>query len=496
MSKKIIGGLVIVMISLGGITYLAKANMENREASMVKNMQKVNSNLLAQLKFEQISSENGLFESTGTYKLSFSEKDTTDYNGNIIFKYKASHDFYSFFGGDIKFTAKGKVDGEFIKKTKLKSKEDNIIEINGLIKEDGSISSTYLINDFSFVIAKTNYDTLPIKPSIETQEPAISSISIDKSQPTTQPVKPIGETGMIVSFIGAWGDLTFTSKTGDIKNNFKYASITAEDLEDSTDKLVASGINGSHNFNINSLALGEFVLKMATINNGTDAFTVNGIELFASVNNINNKFNIKFDSKVSELTILNQKKSSFELGYSINGIDNKMMTLYKKATTMYASGINFSEKDQADANITITDSLKSGLSFSIDKIKFKNQDNSIDFNGHYEILPTLLGKDFTISGQSKFGASLTADGELAQMANNLLSQNNKLNQDVIPTENPKQFKVSLNYENGIIKVNNGQAVDFLGDIITTGLKNLDLEWGFIKADSPAILLDSKEHPNS
>ena len=109
MSKKIIGGLVIVMISLGGITYLAKANMENREASMVKNMQKVNSNLLAQLKFEQISSENGLFESTGTYKLSFSEKDTTDYNGNIIFKYKASHDFYSFFGGDIKLLLKVKL---------------------------------------------------------------------------------------------------------------------------------------------------------------------------------------------------------------------------------------------------------------------------------------------------------------------------------------------------------------------------------------------------
>jgi hypothetical protein len=509
MNKKFaIGGgiLAVVGLGIGGVIYMAKSNLESRQQVVEENVLKIQKSLPPQFKFEKIQSESSLFETNGSYRLSYSDVNDKSYNGDLVVEYKSEHGISSWFGGDIPFHATGKIEGNIYKTLQIKTSDGVLATIDGLIKDDGSVSMKQTTNNFSLIVPKTEYieqNTNDVKvveenPS-EKQGTDVTSIIGTPSEPVAQvPVekkvvngdKP---TGMLVSIKSSTSTLDYNSSEGNVKFGLNYSELKAEDLEYPTDKLIGQGIDISYDFNLAQIDLGKFSFKIASLDNGTDQFKAKGIELNASALNKNNKYDIKIDSKVQNFTAFNQKNSSLELGYSLTGIDSRVMALYKKATTIYAAGKEFNEKDLAEAQEILTASVKTGFAFSVDKIKFKNETNLIDFSGKYEILPTQEGKNFTFSGQTKFGANLITEGEVAQLTNSILGASIDLPaQDGTVPQN--KFKFSFIFENGALTVNDKPAKDELNQTIISGLKNLDLQWGFIKEEVPTNVTSEPDAP--
>ncbi len=501
MNKKVsigLGIISIIAIGVGALSYQVKTTLEERHLIISNNITNLNKSLPTPFKLELISQDNGIFESVGQYKFSYTDAIDKTNSGALVIDYKTSHGFETWTNGDIKFLANGKSEGELFSKLQVTSANNPGVsfQIEGVIKPDGSINAKNTLNDFSLVVPKPVFDN-PLEstavistPGQINQEQPIPKESL-VAQNKQQPVK----TGMLIDVKGASGLLNFIATTGMIENSFSYNTIIAQDLEDLKDKIVTNGLTVNYSTNITNFELGNFKLVAKSISNGTDLIKANGVELEASVDKINNKYDVKFGSKVAALSFLNQKDSTFAFAYSLKGIDHRMMNLYKKVTTVYAAGGEFTEKDTKEAQQTLIDSLKTGLVFSIDKILFGNANTKFEFNSTYEIVATPNGKDFSFANQSKFGVKVDAQGEIAQMANSLLIPMLGLEfpPETNQNNNPNIFKLNLNYKDGILNINNSPIQNGSNELINSSLKNIDIQLGLAKPEviEPIISLENQ-----
>jgi Na+-translocating ferredoxin:NAD+ oxidoreductase RnfG subunit len=507
MNKKLsisLGIISVIAIGFGALSYQIKGTIEERHLAISNNIENLNKSLPPQFKFKLISQENGIFESVGQYQFSYTDAINKTNSGALVIDYKTSHGFDTLINGDIKFLANGKSEGEIFNKLQVKSANNPgfSFQIEGLIKPDGSIISKNTLNDFSLIIPKPVFDN-PLEANVSISpngQPNSEQPTIKKDSIVSPNKQEANKTGLLIDVKGASGELNFTATTGNIENNFSYNSIIAQDLEDLNDKIVTNGLTVNYSTNINNFEIGNFKFTAKSINNGTDFIKANGVELEASVDKINNKYDVKFGSKVAKLSFLNQKDSTFEFSYSLKGIDNRMMNLYKKVTTVYAAGGEFTEKDSKEAQQVFIDSLKTGLIFSIDKVLFGNDKTKFEFNGNYEIVATPNGKDFSFANQSKFGVKVEAQGEIAQMANSLLMPmlGGDFPQSANQNNNPNIFKLNLNYNNGILKINNLEIQNGSNEIINSSLKNIDIQLGLAKPEiiEPIISLENQTIPQT
>ena len=506
MNKKLsiaIGVLAVASIGAGGAVYMAKSNLEARQAAVIKQVETLNKTLPTQLKFETVSSEQGLFESTGKYRLVYTDPTDKNYNGGIALEYKAEHDIQSWFGGDISFVVKGKSEGTFVKTLQIKTgNADGLsFQIDGKIKDNGSIIAQNNVPDFSFIVPKPTYE---IPDPVQIQQAEQTEQATLPTAPVAQQATPIPNTGMLVHVKGMIGNMNIDAASGAISNIYKYSHIAAQDLEDPNDKIIASGINVSYASTLNNLEIGNFKLSAELISNGTEFVSAKGAQIIASIEQKNNKYDVKFGAKVNDLSVMTQKNSSVELAYSLNGIDSRMVGIYKKAAKALAAGGDLSEKDSKEAQAIILDSMKTGFSFNIDKIKFKNETTMIDFSGNYSILPTAEGKQFSFEAQSKLGAKVEAEGDYAVMANSLFGTFFELppieaspSQEVVPGNEtqiptPTKFKFSFDFENGKLTVNGTPIQSSASENIINGLKKIDQQFGIaqpeeVKVENAAVV---------
>lgn len=506
MNKKILiatGVLVgVTAIAVGGIAYVAKSNLEARQQAIMKNFSTLGGSVSSQFKLEAVSSDLGLFKSSGQYRLSYNDPEDSKMNGSLLIDYSAEHGFKSWFGEDIPFVANGKTEGNIVKTLQIKSGSNDGLsfQLKGLVKEDGSMVADKTINDFSLVIPKPSYQN-------DSQEQQANGAANDLAGITPKNDKPNG--GMLVRVEGGVANFNISSGDGSFKTNYTYKSIGLLDLEDPTDKILISELNASYDSNIKNLDIGKFKTSIGLINNGTDNVSAKGTELEASIEEVNKKYNIKFGTKVKDLTILAQKNSSFEIAYSIKGVDAKMMHVYKNATQAFAAGKELSEEDQKNTQQSILDSLKTGFSFNIEKIKFQNETSFFDLSGSYEIVPTKDGDKFSFQKQSKFNGKVEANGELAILANslfgNLLATSTPESSPaaVAPgtqasvaqaetaqapvVQDSSKFNLTFNFDNAGLTINEKPSQSVASEAILNTLKTVDERFGLAPKEETQII---------
>ena len=191
---------------------------------------------------------------------------------------------------------------------------------------------------------------------------------------------------------------------------------------------------------------------------------------------------MKLNTKVQTLKVMAQT-GSFEVGYSINGIDKAMISLSKKLGQTYASRAELSESEMKQAREVILNNLKTGFSFKLDKIYLKNEKNQLDFSGQYEVVPTAKDQPFSFQTQSKFGAELKVSGEMIPVAYSLLSS-------FLGVEAPEQtqeFQFQVGFENGKLQINKKEVDQGINESILGVLKTVDSNFGLIKEEAPPVV---------
>jgi hypothetical protein len=478
MNKKIAIGLGIagvVTASMGSVVYIEKSNLEKREQVLLAKISTLKSNLPSQYKFEKTQSVSNLFSSNGKYVFTSTAVDKSN-NAQISLEYRASHGPSAWFGGDIEFVANGKVEGELVKAYQISNNKEAgaTFKIEGLIAEDSSIESKITVNDYSFVI--------PVPVHVEAAsdvEPAEgnSNAAVNAVAKTETPVKD-AKTGLFVNVKGSSGVLNFNAKTGAFQTSSNLGSIMAHDLEEPKDKFVGTDLNVSYDANINNIDVGTFKFKAASLSNGTDAMKVEGVEFVIATEQKEQKYNMKLNAKIKNVSVMAQK-GSFEIGYSINGIDKAMVDLSTKLGESYASRAELSQKEIDAAREVLLSNLKSGFSFNIDKVYLKSDSNELNYSGQFQIVPTPKDKEFSFQNQSKFGFTFKLAGDGVPMAYAAFSS-------FLGTqapEAPKELTIKAQFENGALKINDKEAEQGMNDSILKGLKNIDVQLGFAKEEA-------------
>ncbi len=506
MKKKILIATGILLgvtaIAVGGVAYVAKSNLEARQDAIIKNFSTLGGSMSSQFKLEAVSSDLGLFKSSGQYRLSYNDPEDSKMNGSLLVDYSAEHSFKSWFGEDIPFVANGKAEGNIVKTLQIKSGDNDgfSFQVKGLFKEDGSMVADKTISDFSLVVPKPSYEDDSQAQPENGAVNDLAGITPKNQQPNS---------GMLVRVEGGVANFNISSSDGAFKTNYTYKSIGLLDLEDPTDKILISELNASYDSNIKNLDIGKFKTSIGLINNGTENVSAKGTELEASIEEVNKKYNIKFGTKVKDLTILAQKNSSFEIAYSLKGVDSKMMNVYKNATQAFASGKELSEEDQKNAQQSILDSLKTGFSFNIEKIKFQNETSFFDLVGSYEIVPTKEGEPFSFQKQSKFNGKVEANGELAILANSLFgtllaTQTSEpslapvdpgTQTSIAPVETPQapvvqdstKFNLTFNFDNLGLTINENPSQSAASKAILSTLKTVDQRFGLAPKEEPQLI---------
>lgn len=469
MNKKYIIGTSIGIILFGSVGIIgAKLLIENtiKEKQNILEIQfnKITKNNDIKVSLKNIENNVGLFESTGTYKIEYININDNNYNGNYILNYNIKNNLNTLFGKDIEFTAISKIEGNILKKLQIKTNKEIFSKVNGVIKNDGSFIFNQNIENISLVIPKTEYlEQDKTKPKEDNVQGNIKNITNEK-------------TGMLSTFKNINSNIEYIAQKEEVITSIKYNKLKFEDLEDPTDQINSNGVVLNYAFNINQLDLGKFLLKIDSIDNGTEQFKLNGLELEASAIKKENKFDIKISSKIKNLNAFTEKNSELEFGYSLLGIDNRVLDIYKKTTKLYASGGELNDEELNSAKLIVKDSIQSGFIFSIDKIKYKNEKSTIDFSGKYEIVPFNKDKDkeFSFINQTKFGMKLVSEGELSNLINMILIDKIPMNLENINNK----LLISLNYDNGDLNINNTKASEEINQTIKTLLMNMDIQWGF------------------
>lgn len=480
MNKKIAVGLGIVGIvaaGMGSVAYIAKSNLEKREQVLLAKISTFKSSLPSQYKFEKVQSESTLFSSNGKYVFTSTAVDKAN-QGQLSLEYRASHGPSAWFGGDIQFVADGKVEGEVVNTYQIKTEKTpgSTFKVEGLIAEDSSITSKTTINDYTFVIPVPVHTTVESDAKVAQTPDGEVNVEL-KAEVTAKPAVKDAKTGLLVTVKGSNGILNFNAQTGVIQSSSNLGSIMAHDLEDPKDKFVGTDLNVSYDTNISNVDIGAFKFKAASLSNGTDSMKVEGLEFVLSTEQKEQKYNVKLNAKVKNINVMAQK-GSFEIGYSINGIDKAMVDLSTKLGESYASRAELSQKEIDAAREVLLNNLKSGFSFNIDKVYLKSGNNEVNYTGQFQIVPTPKDKEFSFQTQSKFGFDFKLVGDGVPMAYAAFSS-------FLGTqapEAPKELIVKASFENGALKVNDKEVEQGMNESILKGLKNIDVQLGFVKEE--------------
>ncbi len=208
-------------------------------------------------------------------------------------------------------------------------------------------------------------------------------------------------------------------------------------------------------------------------------------------------------ANIDNLTIADQKNTYIDFAYSIQNIDKNMIDLYKKFTTTYIVGEDFTPEEINQAKKIITENLITGFSFNIDRVKFKNPKNLINLNGKFEVLGAKeQEKDsFNLPNQSKFLFDLESEGEFSEMINSIFvtsidSTIEDMNSNMAKQKNLKfinnKFKLELKYENSLLTVNNFPTPTMVNYFIFNWLSTINKELGLSESNSPNIQIDEQE----
>lgn len=456
-------GVVASLILSGGL--YANMIIEKEHSKLEKHILSINENLKKySLKITPLEKHNHIYKIFGTYRL---EKQTNNknVNYNLDLNYILNNPFYQYFFHN-KIDLEGEIffEGNFPKLLKY-----NKEPIKYVINYDKS---------GQFILKTEKKDIELIFPKPENYEVNLEDF-----------LKENKKEGLLTKIDNFIFETAFhPEKSEEFSFNINANKIFLQDIEDLKDNLSIElpkieYITDLHMSNINSLNL----YSKKIYDERGELFGKNFLLKTGIKPNLPN-YTAFLSSKIEELNIADQKNINLDFSASIQNIDEKIIDAYKKITTVYLLGEELGEEESLEIKNTISNNLLNGLSFSIDRINFKNPKNKINLNGKFEVqgIKEEDKNKFSLPTQSKFLFYLESEGELSEMINSIFvnsidSKMEEMNKLEIPNSKKfinDKFKLELKYENSLLTVNNFPTPTMVNYFIFNWLSTINKELGF------------------
>lgn len=467
MNKKIISLTVASLFTvgaIGGAGLYIKSNLDKREEFFKQTISKISKDLPQNIKLTQETTNKGLFETSGKINVAYTFDDKTL---NLLNEYTIKHGPTSWFGGDFQFQGTTKVNGTLASLMQFKTSEPIFETFQGTIKEDGSFNLNSKFSNSSFTINQNVLNNQPQQPTEKNDIPQL-----------------------VIKFNNGTSKTSFSASSGEISQEITFPQVLAEVQPDSNFSIKISDFSGNYSFNIKETNTGKFSYKIGALTEKTNTVSFKNAEFNASILKNKDKYDISTGFKIADLNVLTQKNSQIDIAYSINGINNSIIDFYNEAYNSYKTKKEPTKEDTNKINDLILKTLKSGITFNINRIKLKNANNLIDFNGSLEITPAIAERAFLISEHSKILTNLVAEGELAQLGYSAFGSILNLEEGEAIKDNVLKLNFSYSDNKGII--NGKEAPQEIANAITSSLKQIDLKLGLITESVANEEPDKKE----
>jgi hypothetical protein len=401
--------IAIAIAGIGGIGYFVYSTASKRQEVISENLDKFSKNLPSQFKFQKESGEDGLFSSSGVYRLSFNNPIDKKYNGSVLINYEASHGLTSLFTGKTTFTGTTKLEGGVTNELKIKATDNVLTKIEGIIDSNGNLMMKETGQELSFVFP-LHGNEIKFK------------------------VKPFSE------------DITYTSETGEINKITTLPEIKGIDSIDANITYTLKNTEIKYTANIDKLKNNKLSLKIALLDIPSEHIKAEGISINKNADEKAKKNIIKFDSKINKFNSVNYKDATIELKSTLDGFNKDFFNIYQDVLPIYLSRHHISEHK------AFTDAINGGFTFNIDSLSIKSALEKASISGKFEVIPSSEGKMFSLAEQSKFNLSVDTDSVLLDK---FITPNNINNSD------NSNITITVNYADKVLKVNDIPTQDKL-----------------------------------
>ncbi len=424
----------------GGGGYFAYSMAADKSASLTSEIEVFAKKLPSSYKFENISHEMGLMETTGSVKLTYNNPNNKDLSGSILFSYTVEHDQKLFLGGDIDFTGEAVLEGNIAKTLKVKTGNPSFAKINGTFKEDGSVKVSQEIGELSLVLSHKIAEEQTSNYSVKTK--------------------------------GVKSELVFGN---DISHNITASELIIENQDDTSNKIFVKGLSFQQAANSSTPELGKTAIKLASVDLSNLETKLEKVDTVILQELKNKLYNIKLDLKIDKLNNVANNNASFEFKGALNGLDKDAFKVLSNLGTTYLSNQKITEKEE------FVSGLHKGLTFSIENMSYKNESDLISLKGKYELTPLEEGGIFNLSKQSSFNFNINSEGALlSSWAIGKVEP-----EKVLELKNPT--KTDFSYSNNILKINDIEASTELTSSFTDFLSQLSSSYGFEQYSFQPIL---------
>lgn len=448
-----IGGAVVIIgaIAGGGVYYVASSTATAINSNIENEFTRLKQILPSNTNIEKISADYGLFESTGKYKFTTTDQDSS-MNGDIILSYKVEHGLAEIINSDIKISGDVSIGGEIVKTLKIVT--------------DGGVTQTFSGN------IKDN-DVLTLDVQHKNISLIVPNSKIDSS---------LEEGGVVIKLNGGKGHLETSFTTKDTKHTYGDINLTIQEEKTPADTLNLKNISGAYSFNLdkvlqNGIYQGEAKFNVGEINDGTDKIVIKDVSFTSLSNIVSGNYNVKVNSKVGDISFNGLNNINAELDLTVQDLNVKFVEMLGKARTIISKQETLSDKEILEMKSIVTKTLQEGFNVSIDKLAVRNKENSGEFSLGIKVDKISGDNKFSLYKDATLNSEIKISGEYAQPASALIGS--ILGLEIPNPANPiTDFSAKLKYSNGAVTINEVTAKPGITEIITNGLKSADNTLGF------------------
>lgn len=411
-----------------GGSYFGYKKLNSIQSKIDDKIELVSKGLPKHYEIKEINKSFSLLKTKGSYEISYKNNIDKEYNGSILIEYNIPHTFDILLGKDISFNGNVKLDGSFLKTLNIKTNKKEF-DLVGNISKDGELLLNYSIDDLSL--------SLPYLNNFSSEKNPLD-LKISKTEINTK----------------------ISSNIENLTNSVKMNKIKLlEGKEESNIKELLFNYNGD----LSNLLLGKLNIKLSDFDNQTKNIKVKELAIDNAI--IKGKKDKNLHDLLTKIKVkdLNQNGviSSISFDGKVNSLSTNMLNIYNNLIPTY-----FSKNYLAKNDKNFTDSLKNGFSLTINEFTYSNDTNDVNIKGNIGINTYNLDMEYLLSKTAYVILDLESKGDLLP---NMLGIENKL-----------ETKLSIDFNDTTLKINNEIIDDEIAKDFTSLINNIGIEIGLNK----------------
>lgn len=433
--------IAVAIAAIGGGGYFTYSTMSNRQEVINEHLDKFSKNLPSQFKFQKEAGEDNLFSSSGAYRLSFISPLDKKYNGSILINYEASHNLTSLFTGETNFVGTTQIEGSILKELKLKLNNNIFTKLEGTIDSKGNLSMKETSEEIGFTFPISNRDV-------------------------SFKIKPFSK------------EINYISSSGEINQVINFSEIKGTDSVDSNVTYLLKNTEIKYDSNINKLKHNKLGIKISLLDIPSEHIKAEGISINKNSEEKAKKTIITFDSKINKLNSINYKDATVELKSSLNDFNKDLFNVYQDILPIYISNRKILEHK------SFSGAVNGGFTYNIDMLSIKSALEKANISGKIEVATSEEGKIFSLADQTRIDLLVDTDSVLLEKF---------INPNSISTSDNNNVKISINYTDKILKVNDIPTQSNLNDSLIDLLSQIEKEHNLGLSLSSHKVEDNKAH---